>query len=338
MKILADATLPGLEQAFPAPFELSTYDSMASLKIALPTQDILLCRSTLKINEALLNETKLSYLMTASSGRDHIDESALQKKAIQIFDAKGTNAMAVVDYVVSTIAYLNQTRKKPIESVGIIGLGEVGSRLKKKLLSLHHLVACYDPPRAAIDNTFPNASLRDIQQCDAICIHTELTKQGPYPSYHLMHKDFLKTLSENTIIINAARGDIVDEQALLKNYRGIYCTDVYTNEPNICEKIVAFSTLCTPHIAGHTIEAKIDAVRCLSLKLHQALHYQPPCFPLYPSITLERSNLHWIDKALEIYHPLHETVLMKKATDKKQAFLSLRPQHQRHGSEYYTEI
>src|SRR5690554_546410 len=100
MKILADASLPGLLQAFPKPFQLTLYHELKEVPQLLSGKEILLCRSTLKIAEPLLKGHSLRYLATASSGTDHIDKAYLRANSIELFDAKGSNATAVADYVI----------------------------------------------------------------------------------------------------------------------------------------------------------------------------------------------------------------------------------------------
>lgn len=109
MNILADASLPGLKQAFPKPFHLTEYHHPDEIAQLLPGQDILLCRSTLKVNQSLLKNHCLQYVATASSGTDHLDHLWLGSQNIQVIDAKGSNAQAVADYVVACLAFWNNS-------------------------------------------------------------------------------------------------------------------------------------------------------------------------------------------------------------------------------------
>src|SRR3990167_8047701 len=269
--LLADRDLPELASAFPSPFKITRYQNIKELQEALPYNNILLCRSTLKVDAALFQGNQVEWVLTASSGRCHIDELYLKAKNTKILDAKGSNANAVVDYVSFCLAALNA----PIKDIGIIGYGEVGSRLYKKLLLLGYTnIITYDPFKKS-----PNArDLDSIFNCDLVCIHPNLHKDEPYPSYKLVNALLIQKRKPHQIILNAARGNVVDEEALLKYHQGIYITDVYANEPNINPLIINHATIATPHIAGHTIEAKIDSVRLLSIKLHKSLHLPCPNF------------------------------------------------------------
>ena len=277
MNILADATIPSLQEWFELPFNLNFYHSTNDMKEQLRGQDILICRSTLRVNQDLLGGSDIQCVATASSGTDHIDSEYLTKAGIMMFDAKGCNARSVSDYVVSILAYLYQKKSIIGQRVGIIGMGEVGSRVKKRLDTAGCLVYCYDPIRERLDNAFVYCALTDLSACDIICVHANLHDTPPFPSRDLLDSNFLNTLPPNTIIINASRGGIVNESALLAcQIPLIYCTDVFNNEPSINPQIVNYATLCTPHIAGHSIEAKQQAVRMISEKLHHYYHLTIP--------------------------------------------------------------
>ena len=331
MKILADASLPGLLNAFPKPFEVTLYNHNDDVANLLPDQEILLCRSTLQVNKTLLTNHSLRFVATASSGVDHIDLSTIQAENIRLLDAKGSNANAVADYVLACTAYLQKFKKFRGQKAGIMGLGAVGSQVAKRLKAINFHICCYDPPKNKEEERFNSCSLTELLECDLICIHANLHDLPPYPSRLLIAEPELSLLKANTAIINASRGDIVSEKALLNlNTPLFYCTDVYSNEPNISDEIIDFSSLCTPHIAGHSLEAKAAAVFMISQKLHY--YYQLP-FPDYQRIKIQDSfffnqQYSWQEQVLSLYNPIHETHGLKQAPDRKAAFLKLRKAHQ----------
>lgn len=326
MNILADASLPGLDVAFPSPFNLSTYNSPEEIPSLLTGKDVLLCRSTLKVNSALLKNSTLQYVATASSGSDHLDKVCLKEKNIQLIDAKGCNAIAVADYVISCLAYLDKNRLVKGKKAGIIGMGHVGTKVYDRLNALNFELISYDPLKENIRHT----DLSALFECDIICIHAELHNNAPYPSLNLLDKTTLQMLKPGCIIINAARGGIVNEMDLLNQPSIIYCTDVYLNEPEINQLIIDRATLCTPHIAGHSIEGKYTAIELISKQLHHLKGLQPPQYvKAFLSTKADyQSQQTWQDLALSLYNPVTETSALKKAADKKSAFLSLRQQHQ----------
>ncbi len=335
IKILADSALPNLSQLFKAPFTLTQYTSAHEVADKLPTQNILLCRSTLKVTPALLQKCPIQCVATASSGVDHIDTDYLKQHQIALFDAKGCNASAVADYIMSTLAYLFQHHLIMGLKAGVIGLGEVGQQVVTRLKAIGFEVICYDPPRQAIDTSYPYCELDLLTQCDLLCVHPNFHTTKPYPSANLLDLAFLNQLKPGTVIINAARGGIVNEAALLKTMQRItYCTDVYQDEPHINPDIVKLSTLCTPHIAGHSIEAKEAAMIKISEQLHDYYGLTKPSIKkaLSTITPIPFTKEHWIERVLSLYNPLLETHVLKSAHDKTLAFLDQRKaHHNRHG-------
>lgn len=324
MKILADASLPYLERLFSKPFELYYYHDEVSLRDALPHYDILLCRSTLKVNAALLQNSKIQCVATASSGIDHIDIGYLSEQNIQWFDAKGANAESVADYILATMAYLSIHHQPIGRRVGVMGAGEVGMRVIARLRSLGLDVFVYDPLKTHLTT----CSFETFKQCDILCIHANLHDIPPHATRLALNADFFESIKPHTVIINAARGGIIDEQALLCTHKNIlYCTDVYQNEPNIDSNIVQYATLCTPHIAGHSVEAKANTVYELSLKLHAYYDLKPPNRPKISLDPVTITTTTWETQVLSLYNPYHETRALKNAAHKKNTFMALRAAH-----------
>ncbi|WP_454785159.1 NAD(P)-dependent oxidoreductase [Legionella sp. WA2024007413] len=343
MNILADASLPGLDQAFPNPFNLTKYHHHDEITKLLPGQDVLLCRSTLKVNQSLLKNHCLQYVATASSGTDHLDHIWLDSQNIKIIDAKGSNAQAVADYVVACLALLEQQHLMHGDKAGIIGLGKVGTKVAARLQAADFKTITYDPLKAEREPAaFQSCSLEELYQVDLLCIHAELHNTHPYPSTNLINQNFLNQLKSGCVIINAARGGIVNEEELLHSTKPfIYCTDVYLNEPKINKRIIDKSTICTPHIAGHSLEAKYAAVAMVSSALHHIAGLSLPQFavPSLPQILSFKKDKPWYDTILEIYNPLNETLALKQAADKNSTFLNVRTNHQtRHDfSQYFAD-
>ena len=344
IKLLADATLPHLSALFTPSFNLTLYNTEHELAGLLPTHDILLCRSTLKVTAQLLSRSKIQCVATASSGVDHIDGDYLKENNILLFDAKGCNASAVADYVMATLAFLYQDGRMIGNKAGVIGMGEVGSRVIARLQSIGFNVICYDPIKAELDHQYSYCSLTELTTCDLICVHANLHEVPPHPSSNLLATDFLAQLKPETVIINAARGGIINEDALLTVGRSIiYCTDVYQGEPFINTALVDFSTLCTPHIAGHSIEAKNAAVLQISQQLHSHYGLISPStevsIPAKNTVFLPNNSTgdsNWQNSVLALYNPFMDTQILKNAHDKAAAFVTQRQAHQsRHDLTFY---
>jgi erythronate-4-phosphate dehydrogenase len=341
MRILADTTLPHLESLFNTPFELTTYQNEEGLLKHVASHDILLCRSTLHVTADTLKNTSIKCVATASSGVDHIDKAYLDANDILLIDAKGSNAEAVADYVVATLAWLKKQHHLHDKKAGIIGAGFVGEAVASRLNALSFEIMHYDPLRAQHDYSFQSCALEDLFTCDQLFIHANLHDTRPFPSYHLINQAFLTQLKPNTIIINAARGGIVDENALLNHASSIiYCTDVYDNEPFIHANTIEMAHLCTPHIAGHSIEAKLNAIELVAQKIHDHYHLPHPQSLIRAKPVVKKRALHesWDDYVLRLYDPSHDTTCLKNSLNKEQTFLTLRRAHQhRHDFRLYTE-
>lgn len=327
MNILVDASLPGLDSAFARGFNVSLYHHAEEVPALLANQDLLLCRSTLKVTADLLKNHPLKYVATASSGTDHIDSNYLNKQGIGLIDAKGCNAISVADYVLASLAYLDTYHASLGNKIGIIGMGHVGMEVSMRLEALDFHIVGYDPLKTG----YRSAQLQDLYACDIVCIHAELHENLPHPSINLINPAFLAQLKPGCVLINAARGGIVNEEALLQNQKPlIYCTDVYLNEPDVDLRIIDKATLCTPHIAGHSLEAKYAAVALVSEQIHKIAGLPVPPFAtpvLTMPIALKASDT-WQEQILSIYNPNNETQVLKQAQDKKSAFLELRKNHQ----------
>ena len=259
MKIVVDdgvksfKEIIGLLRGFDS-IEFEYLDSVNINNSILQNADILIVRSTVKINKLLLDETKIKLVCSATAGKDHIDENYLKSKNINWFYCPGSNADSVVNYVLSAIQFLHE---KDIvhssNSIGIIGYGNIGSRLKRALdfFSLENYV--YDP---FLDHKFL-VDLKKIKACELISLNVPLTFDTYFPTSNLVDKSFLTEMNGKTLI-NTSRGGIVNEQDLIEFNKINYISDVWLNEPIPSKEIVDFSLISTPHIAGHSYDGKIN--------------------------------------------------------------------------------
>ncbi|MFQ3339881.1 MAG: erythronate-4-phosphate dehydrogenase [Gammaproteobacteria bacterium] len=225
--------------------------------------EVLFVRSTVKVNQDLLNNSDIKLIGSATAGFDHIDKDYLDKKNISWFHAPGCNASSVTHYVLSCIAFLIKNELLDIDStIGIIGCGSVGNKLRKALNSLSIKNKAYDP---FLDMEFLT-NLDEVKECKLISLHTPLTLNSEYPTKNMLNSGFIETL-KNKILINTSRGGIVDEDAILKNKDLIYLSDVWDNEPLPNKILINKSLIATPHIAGHSFNGKINGTIRLITKL-----------------------------------------------------------------------
>lgn len=213
--------------------------------------DALFVRTRTQINAALLARSSVRLVATATIGYDHIDQDFCRRAGIRWVSCPGCNAQAVCDYIEEALLTLQTPLKA--KKIGIVGAGHVGS-LVAEMAERHGMqVLLNDPPRHI------GVSLDEIAQtCDIITFHTPLTRSGDYPTYHLCDEAFLRRCRPDTLIINAARGGVVDEAALLA--AGQPCViDTWENEPRLNRELLQFASLASFHIAGYSVQGKYNA-------------------------------------------------------------------------------
>ncbi len=260
MKIVADENLAFTEYFFAEFGEIHQAAGRTLTHDDVQDAEALLVRSVTKVNEKLIENTVLKFVGSATIGTDHLDIAAIEKHHIAWSNAAGCNAQAVAEYVITALLKLNPTLIQQNEkfTLGIIGLGNVGSRLAYMAKLLGWNVIGYDPfvTRENIQQVDLDTLL---QTADAISTHVPLTKTGEYPTYHLIDENALNKMQSDTILINSARGPVVSESALIadiqKNHRKVVL-DVFEHEPEISEQILDLVSIVTPHIAGYSLEGK----------------------------------------------------------------------------------
>lgn len=229
----------------------------------LADADALMVRSVTKVNEALLSGTPIKFVGTATAGTDHVDEQWLQQAGIGFSAAPGCNAIAVVEYVFSSLMLLAERDGFDLRdrTVGIVGVGNVGSRLQARLEAWGVKTLLCDPPRADRGDDGEFLPLEDlVRDADVLTFHTPLFKDGPYKSWHLADEEVISRLKPGTILINACRGPVVDNVALLRRLEAgqplSVILDVWEPEPDLDVALLEKVDIGTAHIAGYTLEGK----------------------------------------------------------------------------------
>ena len=233
----------------------------------LKDTEALFIRSTTSVDKALLKNTKIKIVGSATAGIDHLDTKYLNNMDIKWFCAEGSNSLSVVNYVMSAICYLMSENLFNInDSVGIVGYGNIGKKLKFVLDTFSITNSVYDP---FLDHDFLS-NINTIKECDLISLHVPLTHKTLFPTFKLVDQVFIDDISNKTLI-NTSRGGIVDEQSLLKNSKVNYISDVWINEPTPSREIIDYSLLSTPHIAGHSFNGKLNGTLYLIQRLQEFL-------------------------------------------------------------------
>ncbi|MCZ6830507.1 MAG: 4-phosphoerythronate dehydrogenase [Gammaproteobacteria bacterium] len=280
MRIVADANMCDVAAVFSSLGSVEELDGRAIGNADLRDAEILLVRSVTRVDAALLDNTAVRFVGTATSGFDHIDRQALERRGIQFAYAAGCNANSVLEYVISAIASCDDKLERLCagERVGIIGYGVIGRRLQQRLHALGIDCVAYDPWLDQSADTVLVA-LDEVLACAVISIHAQLTERQPYPSVHLLNRETLSRIPGDSLVISAGRGAIVDNQALLRVLRGDSCfsavLDVWEHEPEVEPELLARCRYTTPHIAGYSHTGKLLATRMLYRQACTALGLEP---------------------------------------------------------------
>jgi erythronate-4-phosphate dehydrogenase len=280
LTVLADENIPAVEQFLGAFSRIQRVHGRTLDRAQLQGVDILLVRSVTRVDETLLSGSTVKFVGTATSGMDHVDRDYLARSGIGFSHAPGANANSVVEYVLAAIAAIDNKLEQLLAggTVGIVGYGFIGHAVAARCTALGIQCRVYDPWLAQA--TVPNAAdLAAILECDVVSLHAELTSKQPWPSHHLIGMRELQRLRPDVLLINAGRGAVVDNAALLAHLTanpGLYTVlDVWEGEPQINAALLAQVTLGTAHIAGYSLDGKLQATRLLCDAVVRQFHLPP---------------------------------------------------------------
>jgi erythronate-4-phosphate dehydrogenase len=262
MLILADENIPLLDAFFGAFGEVRRAPGRSMDRALIGDAEILLVRSVTRVDRALLEGSRVRFVGTCTIGTDHLDLDYLAEAGIHWASAPGCNARGVVDYVLGSLLTLAEVDgvALPARTYGVVGAGQVGGRLVEVLRGLGWPVLVCDPPRQAAEGGDYVSLDEIVARCDVISLHTPLQRQGPQPTWHLFDAARLAQLRPGTWLINAARGAVVDNQALrelLGRRDDVQAVlDVWEHEPAVDPVLAELCVLATPHIAGYSLDGR----------------------------------------------------------------------------------
>ena len=270
MKIIADKNQPLIMEYFGsfAAVELVPAEDINNQLLLQSEAEALICRSTIKVDENLLRNTRVKFVGTCTIGYDHVDQNYLRNHGIGFTSAPGCNANSVGEYMAA--AFIKLALKYDFElsgrTLGIIGAGNVGSAVAAKARVLGMKVLLNDPPRARREGSAGFSALEEVlAQSDIISMHVPLIRAGQDMTLGLAGADFFSKTRENAVFVNASRGAVASTRDILEAYtRGrisAYIVDVYENEPNVSRDLVAGAFIATEHISGHSFDGKMNGTR-----------------------------------------------------------------------------
>jgi len=299
MKIVADPNIPFVREAFAALGQVILEPGRFVDTETVRGADVLLVRSVTPVHAGLLNGSQVKFVATATIGTDHVDQAYLAQHGIGFASAAGSNANSVAEYVIGALLELAQRSQSALRdrTLGVIGVGNVGSRVVRYAEALGLRILQNDPPRQRAEGLPEFVSLdRILAEADIITLHVPLTHEGEDATVHLFDKEHLAAVElRKPILINTARGAVVDNKALLKaidgGKLGATVLDVWEHEPNISPELLDIVDLGTPHIAGYSFDGKVNGVRMIYEAACQFFGLRPVWTPALPPPSVPRLEL-----------------------------------------------
>ena len=329
MKIVVDDKIPYIRETICQLADEVVFLSGAAITADdVRDADVLVVRTRTRCNQQLLEGSKVRLVVTATIGYDHIDTQWLDKAGIRWTNCPGCNSGSVAQYLECALLLLEQQKGLSLHqsTIGIVGCGHVGSKVKAVAERLGMQVLVCDPPLEKA-NSPRNATLSQREEptansyvsldeierrCDVITFHVPLTREGQYATWHLADEDFFRRLSRVPYIINTSRGEVVDNQALLKALEEgrvrDAVIDVWENEPHPDAALLEKVFIGTPHIAGYSADGKVNADNMVIDAICQQFglpHPEPIAPPTLPD------DFHYTGSPLDLYNPMDDSQKLK---------------------------
>lgn len=264
MRTICSTNMPFVEEAFGTLGDATVREGRHISAEDVRDADLLAVRSTTRVNQALLEGSRVRFVGTATIGTDHLDIPYLEKAGITWCYAPGCNANSVSEYITAALLCLAQRHSFKLagRTIGIVGIGNVGRRVVRKMEALGLRVLMNDPPRERVGDGGPYVPIeRILAECDIVTVHVPLTKEGQDRTRHMADAAFFARMKPGSIFLDAARGAVVDTDALIAALKSGHIRhallDTWEGEPTCRRDIMERVDLATPHIAGHSFEGKV---------------------------------------------------------------------------------
>ena len=324
MKVVVDDKIPYIRAALDALADEVVAKSGSDICASdVRDADVLIVRTRTRCDRSLLDGSQVQLVLTATIGFDHLDTIYLDAAGIEWHNCPGCNATSVAQYVRNSLLLLQEERgiKLSDSVLGIVGVGYVGTAVLEATRGLVGRILLNDPPRDEAGDEAPTgltwSDLNELQRaCDIICLHTPLVTDGPHPTMHLVDRAFLERLERRPVLLNAGRGEVVDnwalEEALDQGLVRDAVIDTWENEPNISWPLLQKAFIGTPHIAGYSADGKANATRMVLTRLCAFLH-RPMTFDIAPPplATSTDSTTGGLLHDLQLYNPKADSDRLK---------------------------
>ncbi len=265
VKILIDNKIPFIKGALDSIAEVIYLDGSDITTVEVKDADAMIIRTRTTCNASLLKDSNVKCIVTATIGYDHIDTKYCDQHGIFWTNSPGCNSSSVEQYFVSAILELVSNRNLTLNDItlGVVGVGNVGSKVARVAKVLGMNVLLNDPPRKRMEGDNGFVSLQTIQkEADIITFHVPLIMEGNDKTYKMVNGHFFELLAKPVYLINTSRGAVIDEHDLISSLNKrtvISCIlDVWEDEPEINTELLSRTEFGTPHIAGYSTDGKAN--------------------------------------------------------------------------------
>ncbi len=314
MKIIVESHIPFIKGRLEPWAQVEYLEPSGFTPDTVRDADAIVVRTRTRCSQALLEYSKVRFVGTATIGTDHIDLAYCASRGITVANAPGCNAPAVAQWVLSTVGYWMRHRGivDPHDlTLGVVGVGHVGTIVARWARELGLRVLLCDPPRANREGSEAFCSYgRLVSQSDVITYHVPLTTRGPYATRHLCDAQMLDRAERCHLIMNASRGRVCDN-SLLEQWHGDVAIDCWENEPDISLDLLQKAFVATPHIAGYSAEGKLrgTAMVIKALNTHFGINAEAPVV----EAPAEGATGVTFDTVMASYNPLADTARLRQS-------------------------
>jgi erythronate-4-phosphate dehydrogenase len=283
MKIVADPNIPCVREAFGPLGEVTLVTGRQMNAAVVRDADVLLVRSVTPVNAALLDGSRVRFVATATIGFDHVDTGYLALRGVKFATAAGSNANSVAEYIVAAMLELAHRKNFRLrdKTLGVVGVGNVGSKVVRYAEAIGMRVLQNDPPRQRAEGGVFVSLERVVAEADIVTFHVPLTKSGPDATFHMLEP-------RSGILINSSRGAVLDNKALLAAKPDALVLDVWEGEPNLLPGLLEKTDIATPHIAGYSFDGKVNGTRMIYEAACQCSGVVPSWKPQLPPAPVPR--------------------------------------------------
>ena len=297
MKVVIDSAIPYLKGLLEPYSEVVYRAGQAFTPEDVADADALIVRTRTKCNAELLENSKVRFIATATIGFDHIDLDYCASRGIKVVTAQGCNAAGVLQWVSAALAMLSERDGWSPEqmTLGVVGVGNVGSLVERYAREWGFRVLCCDPPRQAREGGDFVTFEQVMRGSDIVTMHTPLNDT----TYHLLRAESIGLMKDSGVIINASRGEVADSEALLAAPQTLLI-DVWEREPKIDTQLLEKAFVATPHIAGYSAQGKANAAMMVIEAL--AEEFGLPLKGWYPAEVkpVSRAEISWAEMCATI--------------------------------------